>query len=161
MVGVAGLASALAAAVIGAAALRAPHPLHTTLTQITVDASHHTVRATIRLFADDLASALSARGASSATDVGTRAMTYVSSLFSLSADGHQLRLSPCGVRRTADLLWVCLESAPSPTVVHLRARNPLLTETFADQVNIVQLGDGPSRPSVIFLKGDRDKPLGD
>jgi len=159
MVGTAGLASLLAAAMIGAGAPGARHPLHTTLTQVTIDASHHTVRATIRLFADDLATALSVRA--STPDVTTRAMTYVSSAFSLSADGHQLRLLPCGVRRTADLLWVCLESAPSPSVVHLRARNPLLTETFADQVNIVQLGDGPSRPSVIFLKGDRDKALGD
>jgi hypothetical protein len=162
MVGVAGLASALGAAtVIGAAAVGARHPLHTTLTQVAVDSAHHTVRATIRLFADDLAIVLSARASTSTTDLSTRATAYVSSLFSLSAAGQQLRLSSCGVRRTGDLLWVCLESPRSPSVAHLRARDPLLTEAFADQVNIVQLGDGPGRPSVIFLKGDRDKPLGD
>jgi hypothetical protein len=35
----------------------------------------------------------------------------------------------------------------------------LLVEAFSDQVNIVQIGDGPSRRSVLFLKGDGDKPL--
>ena len=68
-------------------------------------------------------------------------------------------LRPCGVRRSGDLLWVCLESAVAADVAHLRARDTLLAESFPDQVNIVQIGDGANRRSVLFLKGDRDKPL--
>jgi hypothetical protein len=135
------------------------HPLHTTLTEVRVDPTHHTVRAMIRLFADDLTAALRRGDARSTMESG--AATYVASMFSLSSAGRPVVLQSCGVRRGGDLFWVCLESAGPANVAHLRARNALLVDTFADQVNIVQIGDGSSRKSIVFLKGDRDKPLDD
>jgi hypothetical protein len=157
MVTIARSVAALAVvAAFGAATVRAAtaHPLHTTLAELRVDATRHTVRATIRLFADDLATALP-RGVTTES----RAAAYVASAFTLSSAGRAVALRSCGVRRGGDLIWVCLESATPADVTHLRARDALLVEAFADQVNIVQIGDGPGRKTVLFLKGDRDKPL--
>ena len=135
------------------------HPLHTTLTEISLDASRHTVRATVRLFADDLAAALSRHPSLGGASMNDRAAAYVGATLSLSNDGQALPLRSCGVRRSGDLLWVCLEATVPEDAVRLTARDPLLLEVFSDQVNIVQIGDGPNRRSVLFLKGDRDKPL--
>jgi hypothetical protein len=135
------------------------HPLHTTLTEISVDASRHTVRAVVRLFADDLAAALARHPSLGGNSMNDRAAAYVGAALSLSARGRALPMRSCGVRRSGDLLWVCLESTMPEGVDQLSARNPLLLEAFSDQVNIVQIGDGPTRRSVLFLKGDRDKPL--
>ena len=93
--------------------------------------------------------------------VESRAAAYVVSAFSLSSADRPVALRSCGVRRGGDLIWVCLEHAGPEDVAHLRARNALLVEAFPDQVNIVQIGDGPGRKSILFLKGDGDKPLTD
>lgn len=155
------MAAFVVATLLSVATARAgnAHPLHTTLAEVTVDATRHTVRATIRLFADDLSAALSKRSRVSGGELEARAGVYVAAAFSLTASGRPIVLRSCGVRRSADLIWVCLESDVLGDVAHLRARYPLLTESFADQVNIVQIGDGPGRRSVLFLKGDGDKPL--
>ena len=41
-------------AVLGVAARLSAHPLHTTLSELTVDSATHVVRVTVRLFADIL-----------------------------------------------------------------------------------------------------------
>jgi uncharacterized protein DUF6702 len=134
------------------------HPLHTTLTEVTVDAARHTVRATIRLFADDLAAASASKPATSAT-LESRATSYAASTFSLTADGRAVPLRSCGVRRASALLWICLEGAVPNEATRLRARDRLFAETFSDQVNIVQRRDATGLKSVVFVKGDGEKPL--
>src|SRR5262249_25277506 len=133
------------------------HPLHTTLAEVTVDAPRRHVRATVRLFADDLSAALSRSTAASGA-LESSAARYVASHFGLSDGSQSIPLHACGVRRAGDVIWVCLESDGS-NVNHLRARDSLLTEAFADQVNIVQVGNGSARRSMVFLKGDGDKPI--
>ncbi len=153
-------AMTLAAAVTTASA-RMPHahPLHTTLTEISVDGARHTVRATVRLFVDDLMAALAKHPALKGADVNERGAAYVASALAFSIGGQPLAMRACGVRRSGDLLWVCFEGAITAAPAQLRARNPLLVEAFDDQVNVVQIGDGRSRRSVLFLKGDGEKPL--
>lgn len=153
-------AAMLAATIVTVSARDADaHPLHTTLTEITVDAAHHTLRATVRLFADDLTAALVQHPSLPGSDLKDRATAYVIGNLILSSGGRSIAMQSCGVRHSGDLLWVCLETRISGEPVQLRARNPLLLEAFRDQVNIIQIGDGPTRRSVLFLKGDGDKPL--
>jgi hypothetical protein len=153
-------AVALAAAFIAITVRAATaHPMHTTLAEVRVDMAQHTVRATIRLFADDFAAALPKGGTPGTFE--PRAAAYVVSSFSLSSAGRPVVLRSCGIRRSGDLMWVCVESAGPGDIAHLRARNALLVETFPDEVNIVQIGDGPGRRSILFLRGDGDKPLTD
>ena len=138
------------------------HPLHTTLTEITEDRAHGVVRATIRVFADDFGTAVtrSVRGRPLAAGPlwDAAALAYVASVFGFSdGAGRNLPVRSCGTRRTADLLWICVESTSREGLAPLKVRNGILSDLFDDQVNVVQGTIGGSRRSLLFTKGDRPK----
>jgi hypothetical protein len=131
------------------------HPLHTTLTEVTVTPSR-TIRATVRVFADDLGAGMGkTRSVSADSDVAA----YVAKGLVLYDANQPLALRACGVRRQADLLWVCLETALTGGVDRVSLRNSLLGETFKDQINIVQVASGGAKRSLVFTRDDPAKRL--
>ena len=140
------------------------HPIHSTITELVADPARGTVRAQIRVFADDLRTAVlrSARGRSLPAEGPAweyAVLAYTSSAFNLQdARGRALPLRSCGVRRTADLVWICLEAA-GRGVELLRVRNAMLCDLYEDQVNVVQSTVGGARRSLLFVRGDRFKAL--
>lgn len=141
------------------------HPLHSTITEITLDPARGTVRATMRVFADDLRAALAAasRGRKvplEGPDWDAAVAAYATHAFALQdARGRTLPLRSCAVRRTADLLWLCFETDVGRDVGDLRVRNAMLCDLYADQVNVVQGVVDGARRSLLFVRGDRFKPL--
>lgn len=137
------------------------HPLHTTITEVTE--SNRTVRATIRVFADDFGTAVtrSLRGRPAAGAVwDAAAVAYITSSFVLAeSNGRQLTLRSCGIRRTAELYWLCVEGTTSTALASLSVRNRVLCDVWDDQVNVVQATVNGSRRSLLFTKGDGSKPL--
>jgi hypothetical protein len=140
------------------------HPLHTTLTEITEDRARGVVRATIRVFADDIDHSLK-RGAHVPAPIGSpawnaAAISYAASVFTMSTKpGVPMPLRSCGVTQKADVLWICLEANAPSGAASLVVRNAMLCDQFEDQVNIVQATFAGSRHSVLFTRGDRLKPL--
>jgi hypothetical protein len=154
---------------IGAALIATPvrgdaHPLHTTLTEVTVDSAMHTVRVMVRVFADDFGTAVMRQAHLAVAPTG-RAWTeaadrYVSTAVSITDRANRpVALRSCGTRRSADLLWICLEGATSESPHELRGGNSMLCSLFDDQVNIVQFVAGAQKHSVLFTKGDGVKRL--
>ena len=138
----------------------AAHPLHTTITELTEDRARGTVRAVIRVFADDFGTA-AARHARGTRAPDSAAFAYASASFSFAdRAGHFLPAQSCGVRRTGVLIWVCLESRAPAGLASLAVRNAVLCDLFDDQVNVVQGVVGGARRSLLFTRGDRAKPLG-
>ena len=139
-------------ALLGAVAL---HPLHTTLTQLAYRDSDHLVEATVRVFADDFRAALRADVSDSA------AVSYLRSTFTLAdRDGRPLAIAWCGLRRTGDLLWLCLRAGgASQGLSGIRVRVALLFERYADQINIVQASYAGRRTALLFTSGDAAKAL--
>jgi len=141
------------------------HPLHSTITELVVDPARGAVRATIRVFADDLRSAVmrAARGRSLPPDGpawDAAVLAYARSVVSVrNARGEALALRACGTRRTGDLLWLCLEGEVARDAGVLQVRNAMLCELFEDQVNVVQGTVGGTRRSLLFVRGDRFKPF--
>ncbi len=141
------------------------HPLHSTITEVVADPAHGVVRATVRVFADDFGTAVrrAARGAplpAAGPAWDAAALAYATSSFGIAAPGGRaLPLRSCGVRRTADLLWVCLEAATSTDLGALRVRNDMLCDLFDDQVNVVQGTVAGARKSLLFVRGSGFKPL--
>lgn len=140
------------------------HPLHSTITELTEDRARGTVRGTIRVFADDFGTAVahSVRGRPLAAGAqwDAAALAYVASVFAFTdASGHSVVVHSCGTRRTADLLWICVEAPSASGLASLKVRNVILCDLFDDQVNVVQGTMAGSRRSVLFTKGDRAKPL--
>ena len=155
------LALALAVAVPGVA--RA-HPLHSTITELTEDRAHGTVRGTIRVFADDFGTAVThsvhGRTLAPGAQWDAAALAYVASVFGFTdASGRPLVVHSCGTRRTLDLLWICVEASSPGGLAPLKVRNAILCDLFDDQVNVVQGTAAGSRRSVLFTKGDRAKPF--
>ena len=161
------LTAALGLATLGvlSAASRADaHPLHSTITELVLDAARGTVRATVRVFADDVRSAVT-RAAHGRTPPPAPAwdaavIAYAMSTIALQgANGRAVPLHPCGMRRTGDLLWVCLEGGVARDVGALQVRNAMLCELYEDQVNVVQGVVGGARRSLLFVRGDGFKAL--
>jgi hypothetical protein len=148
--------AALTATLLLITALRADaHPLHTTLTEVSITPGTNVVRAVVRVFADDLASATGAR---STTDV--EVVSYIAGALSiLDENGRRLAGRGCGVTRTGDLVWVCVDAAFTGSAARLSLRNGVLSERFKDQINIVQATLGAAKRSVVFTKGDGPKRL--
>ena len=159
------VARGLAAATFGllafaaAPARLAAHPLHTTITELAEDRTRGTVRAVIRVFAGDFGTAV-ARHSRGAGMSDAAALAYASASFSFTdRGGRPLPVRSCGMRRAADLVWICLE-APAPAgLAPLAVRNAFLCDLFDDQVNVVQGTVGGARRSLLFTRGDRAKPL--
>lgn len=140
------------------------HPLHTTLTELTEDRARGTVRATIRVFADDFGTAVARHARPRTLAPGAAwdaaAYAYVASAFTVAQrSGRVLALRSCGIRRTGEVLWVCVETTSATGLAPLTVRNAVLTDLFADQVNVVQATVAGARRSVLFTRGDRAKAL--
>jgi hypothetical protein len=144
--------AALTATLLLLTAVRAhSHPLHTTLTDVVVTSG--SVRATVRLFADDLAAAMGERSADA------EIASYVAARLVILDDGRAVARRGCGVKRTSDLLWVCIEGSLAGSAAKLSVQNALLTEAFKDQINIVQATRGTEKRSFVFTRGDGPKRL--
>ena len=162
------LAAALGLAtlgVLGAAVHSDAHPLHSTITELVLDPARGTVRATVRVFADDVRSAVT-RAAHGRTPPSegpawdAAVLAYATSTIALQdMNGRAVPLHPCGMRRTGDLLWICLGGGVVREVGALQVRNAMLCELYEDQVNVVQGVVGGARRSLLFVRGDRFKAL--
>ena len=143
--------AALRVAVVLAGASGVAHPLHTSLTELSAVPGGK-VRLSIRLFADDLHTALARRGAGSPVD--SAAFAYARETVTLAdVNGRRLSLTWCGLRRTGDLVWLCLEAAVA-TLPGLDVRVALLWDVFADQVNLVQAETNGRRQTLVLVNGD-------
>lgn len=148
----------------GSASPALGHPLHTTITDLG-RGGNQTVRATIRVFADDFGRAVlglraSARAPAESALSDSAAAAYVRAHFTIATpDGRALPLEWCGARRSADLMWVCVHAAWSGPLVGMRIHDRMLFDLYHDQINIVQADDNGRRSSVLFTMGDGPKRL--
>jgi hypothetical protein len=148
----------------GAPTASSAHPLHTTLTEVHVDPMTHTVRLVVRVFADDFGTALARHMRVASPPVGRAwddaAISYLGSALAIADRANKpIALRSCGTRRTADLLWICLEGTTTEVANEIRGRNVILCDLFDDQVNIVQFTSGTEKHSVLFTRGDGLKRL--
>ena len=158
---VSGIAVAsLVAAMFRPVAPSAPHPIHTTITEIRI--ARGTARITIRVFADDFGRAV--HGLPADADAPSRvdeaqAFAYVRSRLTLEAGRRGLALRWCGQRRLEDAYLLCVTAEGVTGLRAVRVANRMHTELYADQVNLVHATAGRERAGVLFLRGDGLKPL--
>jgi len=140
---------------------RAIHPLHTTMAEVTIDRKLGTLRVVVRVFADDFGTAIDAAGKTGSWD--ERASRYVGRAVSVVDEARRpLAMRDCGTRRQGDLLWLCAEATvPAASASRLSLRDHMLCELFADQVNVVRVADGAKTRTMLFTRGDAEKPIAD
>ena len=151
------VAAALAAASLAAVARHAySHPLHTTLTEVTVRADG-ALELVLRAFVDDFAAAVSERrpvsAAATPTPPDSATARYLEARLVLAdAAGRPLPLQVVGIRRASDVMWVTLRSTGTSLGSPVRLTNRVLFERFDDQVNIVQASVAGRRQTLLFTK---------
>jgi hypothetical protein len=157
--------AALAAALLLTAAARPAHahPLHTTLAELSYDPAARVLNVSLRVFADDFAAAVARRTgvrAVGATPPDAAMFRYVAERFAVATPGAApVAWRWCGVRREGDVLLLCLRATDVRPLAGARVRSALLTEVFADQVNLVQANYGGRRRMILFTPRDGAKPL--
>lgn len=151
------IASAAVSLTIGVLVHRADaHPLHTTLSELSVSADG-SVQFVLRAFFDDLSGAVvprTARASTMSVPPDSAIGRYLSETLVLTdGSGRRSTLTVAATRRTGDLVWVTLRAAgkigPGP-----RLTNRVLFERWADQVNIVQATVGVRRQTLLFTRRD-------
>jgi hypothetical protein len=162
------MTAAIAATLLGVGALPRSvdaHPLHSTITELTEDRARGVVRAMVRVFADDFGTAVSRSAGgrvspASGTAWDSATLAYATAVFGIQdAQGRSIALRSCGIRRVGELVWLCLEGSTAQPLATLRVRNAVLCDLFEDQVNVVQGIAGGERRSLLFVRGDRFKPV--
>jgi len=151
----------LLAAALAAAA--AAHPLHMSVAEVGYDPAARSVVVSLRVFADDFSAEVARRtGAPLGADgvpPDDAMFRYVAARFTVvTARGEAMAFRWCGARRSGMQLLVCLR-APAPPPAGARVRSAILSEAFADQVNVVRADHGGRRRTLLFTRGDGAKPL--
>ena len=149
---------ACVALALGLFATRADaHPLHTTLTQVSV-AADGGIQIVIRAFVDDFSAAVTGRvspvGSAIPTPAEPAAARYLGDRLLLSdRSGRRIALAVTNIRRTDDLVWVTLRTA-SASASGVRLTNRVLFERWDDQVNIVQSSLGGRQQTLLFTRSE-------
>lgn len=157
------LVAMLVSVAIGATASRAySHPLHTTLSELTV-APDGTVQIVLRAFVDDFSAAVVGRAGPMPTPVSTppdsATARYLGASVALTdVAGRRVALTLSNVRRSGDLVWVTLRSPASRASTGASLTNRVLFERYDDQVNIVQTSVAGKRRTLLFTKRDGAAP---
>lgn len=145
-------------------AVLSAHPMHTTFTSVTRDATGTVFR--VRVFADDFAQSV-ARFVKKPRAVGDTvpdadAWQYVRARFAVgTAAGQAVAPVACGVRRDGEVYWICFRAPMPYGDAPLRIRNALLTELHSDQVNIVQSAFANQRRTLLFNKSSAPAIIGE
>jgi hypothetical protein len=135
----------LLAVLLGFSAAVRAHPAHTSSAELVQ--RDDSVRVAIRVFADDIAEA----GA---------LLPYLKERFGLEdARGKPIVLLGEGAVREGDVLVIRLRGRVPAGLAGARLRNGVLTDRFADQVNVVRAAYGGRTATLIFTRGDGPKAL--
>lgn len=136
------------------------HPLHTTLTELTL-APDGSVQIVLRTFVDDFSAAVTGRAAPPGTRIPTppdsTAARYLGQTVVLTdGGGRRAPLVIANVRRTDDLLWITLRAPSLRALAGARLTNRVLFDRWTDQVNIVQTSIGARRQTLLFTRREGD-----
>ena len=124
------------------------HKFHVSVTQIEYNQKEQSAEITIRVFADDLETALSQHAkrpikidpakANKDKQLGKTVIAYLRDRFQLKTSaGHPVKLGWGGLEWQADMFWLYVEGKLPTGLEGAQLRNKVFQELFEDQVNIV------------------------
>jgi hypothetical protein len=136
--------------------LFAGHPTHTSGTELSEQPDGR-AQVVLRVFADDFTAALAA---DSAVPPAPVVSAYLRDRFTLlDPAGTPVELAWEVGRPSGDILVLYGRGRAPGGLAGSRVANRVLTERFADQVNVVRAAYGGRSVTLIFVPGDGAKPL--
>lgn len=123
------------------------HKFYVSLTEVRFNPESNRIEVSIRIFPDDLDRALLEREgiytqlATELESEGADSLLgrYLLDHFSLEVNGNLTELEYLGKETEADAIWCYLESGKVEVPTEYLVTNSILSQTFEDQVNIVQV----------------------
>jgi hypothetical protein len=123
----------------------AGHPSHTSSAEMVQGGD--SIRVAIRVFADDIAAVGPVRH-------------YIEARFGIvDRKGNAVSLEWVGAERAGDVLIIRLRGHLPAGLSRAKVRNGILTDRFADQVNVVRAAYQRGAATLIFSRGDGPKAL--
>jgi hypothetical protein len=145
----------LLAAIVGWLALAGSHPTHTSAAELSQEPGG-TVSVVIRLFADDIGETVGAPPGRK--QAGEALRRYLSDRFAIvDRSGARVALQWDDGAISGDVLT--LRSHTPGELAGAKVTNRVLTERFADQVNLVRATYAGRSATLIFTRGDGPKAL--
>jgi hypothetical protein len=142
------------------------HQFHISKTDVTFKPTEKTLQITMHIFIDDLEKSLEKQGVSKLyigtekekQEANSLIIKYLQSNFLIKLNNKSLAYDFIGKETSNDkqALWVYMEVKNVKDVKNIFVENKILTETFSDQKNIVQI-NVPSKKQGYFLL-DKNKP---
>ena len=140
------------------------HAFHTSITQIEYNTKAKSYEVSIRIFTDDLETAIDAANHKKGTKIvnGDKndilLANYLNHHFSLlTPQNKKIALNYIGKENEELATWIYLEIADEPFVAGTKIQQNVLMELFEDQVNIVNFKKGELRKSFLFNKNSQVK----
>jgi hypothetical protein len=142
------------------------HQFHISKTDVTYKPTEKTLQITMHIFIDDLEKSLEKQGVSKIyigtekekQEANSLIIKYLQSNFLIKLNNKSLAYDFIGKETSNDkqAIWVYLEAKNVKDVKQIFVENKIITETFSDQKNIVQVNI-PSKKQGYFLL-DKNKP---
>jgi hypothetical protein len=142
------------------------HQFHISKTDVTYKPTEKTLQITMHIFIDDLEKSLEKQGVTKIyigtekekQEANSLIIKYLQSNFSIKLNNKALAYDFLGKETSNDkqAIWVYLEAKNVKDVKQIFVENKIITETYSDQKNIVQI-NVPSKKQGYFLL-DKNKP---
>lgn len=126
--------------------LVAAHPMHTSVTELTLARDGHRVTVSVRVFADDFAAAAGVGDSAASEYVRER-------LVLTDRSGRRLALRWEAHESRGDALILRLSTLVPAGLAGVEAWNSILCERFHDQVNLVRVTSGSRATTLLFTRG--------
>lgn len=138
------------------------HPFFISICQIHHNSESKTLEVAIKLFANDLETAMGAEQTSALRlgtdrenpDADAHIANYIQQHLLLSVDGTSVTGEFIGKEYEADVVWCYIEVPDIPTVSKLEVSNRLLMNEFPSQTNVVHVTVNGQRKSMLLQKGN-------
>lgn len=139
------------------------HPFHLSLTEIRQNQESKKLEIAQKIFWDDLEIGLEEfynaeidfLNPKDPEKLKTQVSEYLVSMNEIRIDGKKISFKMLGYEVEEDAVWFYFESDPVNWKTNIEVRNAVLTETFADQQNIIHVYQtGKNLKSLLLGKGN-------
>jgi hypothetical protein len=129
------------------AGLTLVHPLHISVTEITLDEKEHELEIMIRIFTDDLEQAIRSENKTPDLNIlkpvnittDDLIWNYLRSKFKLTVNGQSLPMKYLGHEKDDDVMVFYVQVQPAQKFEAISITNSILTELYDDQSNLVNV----------------------
>jgi len=153
----------VAALVLAASTGAVAHKFYMSLTVADHNTAERSLEFTLRLFADDLETAVAKAGRPlkhGQPGFEDAVFAYIrQTLVVKRADGTPVTLAWVGLENKVDVTWVYVEGRDVASTAGLLVRDAVFQDVYQQQVNMLHLNDARGRRVLDFRAGDGFKPF--